>query len=131
MSEETGPTTNNNPLADQSGDTLVMWGALAVLAVWVIFEVIAEDYFLGTATVALAIVIALVPRIDAKAISALTSPAAFMKLAGYGLVALGVVELVSDLRNNLFDAGGGTIIGALVGYAAFALTFFGARKIEV
>lgn len=131
MSEETGSAANNNPLADQSGDTLVMWGALAVVAAWVIFEVISEEYFLTTATVALALVIAVIPRIDEKAISGLASPAAFMKLAGYGLVALGVVELVSDLRNNLFDAGGGTIIGALVAYAAYALVFVGARKIEV
>jgi hypothetical protein len=131
MSEETSSSTNNNPLADQSGDTLVMWGALAVIAVWVIFEVISEEYFLGTATVALAIVMVVIPRIDAKAIASLASPAAFMKLAGYGLVSLGVVELVADLRNNIFDTDGGTIIGALIAYAAFALTFFGARKIEV
>lgn len=129
MAEDAGATPNSNPLADQSGDTLVMWGALGVIAAWVVFEVIVEEYFIGTATVAVALVIAVLPRIDAKALTALASPAGFMKLAGYSLAALGAVELVSDLRNNIFDAGGSTIVGALVAYAAYAVTYMGAHKI--
>lgn len=123
-------TSTSNPLAGQSGDTLVTWGALIVAACWVVFEVIAEDYFLGTATVAVALVIAVIPRIDASAITGVAPMDAFLKLAGYTLVALGLVELVSDLRNNIFDAGGGTVFGALVAYAGFVIAFMGARSIK-
>jgi len=131
MSEDTGSNAGTNPLAEQSGDTLVMWGAMVVLAAWVIFEVIAEEYFVSTLATALAIFLVVVPRIDGDAIKNLARPASIAKLGGYLLVATGVVELVADIRNNIFDAGAGTIIGALIAYAGYALTFIGARKIEL
>jgi hypothetical protein len=130
MAEDTGSSAGNNPLADQSGDTLVTWGALVVLASWIIFEVIAEEYFIATATVAVALLIAVVPRIDTKVVTALGSAAGFMVVFGYLLVASGVVEFVADMRNNIFDAGGATIFGALVTYVGYVLAFLGARKIE-
>ena len=131
MSEDTGSSASTNPLAEQSGDTLVMWGALAVLASWVIFEVIAEEYFVSTLSTALAIFLVVIPRIDGDAIKRLAHPASIAKFFGYLLVAAGIVELVADIRNNIFDAGAATIIGALVAYAGYALTFLGARKIEL
>ena len=131
MSEDTGSNAGGNPLADQSGDTLVMWGALAVLAIWVIFEVITEDYFVATTTVAIALLVAVVPRIDASVTKVFASPLAFAKFGGYFLVASGVTELVGDLRNELFDRDGITIVAALIAYVAYAITFMGARKIEV
>ncbi len=131
MSEDTGSNAGGNPLAEQSGDTLVMWGAMAILAIWVIFEVITEDYFVATSTVAIALFVAVVPRIDAAVTKGLASAAAFAKLGGYALVASGVTELVGDLRNELFDRDGITIVAALLAYAAYALTFMGARKIEL
>ena len=130
MSDETGSSASN-PIAEQSGDTLVMWGAMAVLAVWVVFEVIAEEYFVSTLATALAIFLVVIPRIDADAIKNLGRPAAVAKLGGYLLAITGVVELVGDIRNNIFDRGAAAIIAALIVYAAFALTFLGARKIEL
>lgn len=131
MSEDTGSTGGNNPLAEQSGDTLVMWGALAVLASWVIFEVIAEEYFVSTMSAALAIFLVAVPRIDGDAIKGLARPASLAKFGGYLLVCIGIVEVVADIRNNIFEAGAATIFGALVAYVGYALSFIGARKIEL
>lgn len=131
MSEDTGTGASTNPLAEQSGDTLVMWGALAVLASWVIFEVIAEEYFVSTMSAALAIFLVVLPRIDGDAIKNLAKPASIAKFVGYLLVCAGIVEVVADIRNNIFDAGGSTILGAIVAYAGYALTFLGARKIEI
>ena len=102
-----------------------------IAANYLFFEVIVEEYFLSTTTAALAILMVALPRIDAAAITSLSRPASFAKLAGYLLVCLGIVELVGDLRNNIFDAGGSTILGGLVAYAGFAITYMGARKIEV
>ena len=130
MSEDTGSSASN-PLAEQSGDTLVMWGALAVLATWIIFEVIAEEYFVSTLSTALAIFLVVLPRLDADAIKNLAKPASIAKLFGYLLAFAGVVELVGDIRNNIFDRGAATVIAALIAYAGYALCFLGARKIEL
>lgn len=130
MADEDTGSSSSNPLAGQSGDTLVTWGALLVLASWVIFEVIAEEYFLATSTVAVALVVAVLPRIDAAAITGVAPTGAFLKLAGYTLVALGIAELVYNIRINIFDQGASAIIGALVAYAGFILAFMGARAIK-
>ncbi len=130
MAEETGSSAGN-PLAEQSGDTLVMWGALAVLASWIVFEVIAEEYFVSTLSTALAIFLVALPRLDGDAIKNLAKPASIAKFFGYLLVCAGVVEFVADMRGNIFDRGAAAIIGALVAYAGYALTFIGARKIEL
>jgi hypothetical protein len=130
MADENASSGMTNPLAGQSGDTLVTWGALLVLASWVIFEVIVEEYFLGTAVVAVALLIAVVPMIDADAITGVAPTGAFLKLAGYLLVALGVVEVVADLRTNIFDDGAASIIGALVAWVGYVVAYMGARAIK-
>ena len=129
MAEESSSSADNsNPLAEQSGETLVMWGALVVLASWIIFDVISDEYGVSSLAVALALIIVAIPRIDKEAITGVASMEAFSKAAGYGLAVAGVVELVADIDANIFDAGGSTIIGAIVAYAGYALAFLGARK---
>ncbi|MDJ0498821.1 MAG: hypothetical protein QNJ89_13390 [Acidimicrobiia bacterium] len=125
MAEESG-SGNSNPLAGQSGETLVMWGSLAVLASWLIFDVISDEYGVTSLAVVLALLVVVMPRIDKDAI---TSMGAFTKAMGYGLAIAGVVELVADIDSNIFDAGGTTIIAALIAYAGYVLAFLGARQV--
>lgn len=119
---------NSNPLAGQSGETLVMWGALVVLAAWLIFDVISDEYGVTSIAVVLALIIVAIPRIDKEAITGVASMEAFAKAAGYGLAVAGFVELVSDIDSNIFDAGGATLFGAIVAYAGYVLAFLGARQ---
>lgn len=129
MSDESGSGASSNPLAGQSGENLISLGALLVLGSFVIFELIAEEYVLTTVAVALALFIVALPRIDADAITAIAPIGTFLRLAGYLLAAIGVIEIVDDIQANLFDAGGSTIFGALVAYAGYVLAFLGARQV--
>ncbi len=128
MSEQGGSSASNNPLAGQSGENLISLGALLVLGSFVIFELIAEDYFLTTVAVGLALFILALPRIDVDAITAIAPTGAFLKVAAYFLASIGVIEIIDDIQASLFDAGGSTIFGALVAYAGYALAFYGARQ---
>jgi len=128
MSEESSTSATSNPLADASGDNLISLGALLVAGSWLIFEVIAEDYFVTTVAVALALLILVLPRIDVDAITNIASVSVFMTAAGYALAAIGVVEIIDEIQGGIFDAGGSTIFGAIVAYAGYVLAFFGARQ---
>ena len=126
MAEESSSSSgNSNPLAGQSGETLVLWGAMAVLASWLIFDVITDEYGVSSLAVVLALVVVVMPRIDRDAIS---SMGAFIKATGYGLAIAGAVELVADIDSTIFDAGGATIIAALIAYAGYVLAFLGAQR---
>ena len=126
---ETGSSASNNPLAGQSGENLVSLGALLIVGSWLIFEVIAEDYFVTTVAVAVGLLILVLPRIDADAITAIAPLSIILKLAGYALAAIGIVEVIDEIQAGVFDGGGSTIAGALIAYAGYVLAFFGARKV--
>ena len=129
MSEDSGSSAgNSNPLADASGEKLISLAALLVAGSWFAFEVIAKEYFVTTAAVAVALLILVLPRLDAEALSAVASTDSLVKLAAYALAALGAVEIVDDLRFGVLDDGAATVIGALVAYAGYVLAFLGARK---
>lgn len=125
MTEEQGSTSGSPNVA---GLDFVTLGALVVLASWIIFDVITDDYLVATVASALAAAIVLLPRVDAGAITSIAPLSAFLKLAGYTLAVVGLVELVNDIESNLFDAGGATIFGALVAYVGYVLAFVGARN---
>ncbi len=131
MSEDSGSSGVSNPLEEQSGETLVLWSAYALLAIWVIFEVIMEEYGLSTLTIALALLIAVVPRIDASVVETVSGSLAFSKLLGYLIVGAGVSEVIGDLRSSIFDRGADTFIPALIAWVAFFVAFWGARKIDL
>jgi hypothetical protein len=129
MSEDSGSSAgSNNPLADASGEKLISLAALLVAGSWFVFEVIAEEYFVTTAAVALALLILVLPRLDAEAVSAVAPTDSLLKLAAYALAAIGAVEIVDELRSGVLEGGASTVIGALVAYAGYVLAFLGARK---
>ena len=51
------------------------------------------------------------------------------EVLGYGIAVLGVFEALDDIRFDGYD-NAGSVIGALVAYAGYAMAFFGARSIE-
>lgn len=115
---------------DNSGVALVWIGAALVLASFVIFEVIAGEYFVTTAAVVLAAVILILPRLAPDAIGAIAPLPAFTKAAGYALAFAGVVELLADIRFDALDEFV-AIVGALVAYAGYALAAYGAHSIKL
>ncbi|MFW2380677.1 MAG: hypothetical protein ACN4GZ_02880 [Acidimicrobiales bacterium] len=129
MSEDSGPSAvNSNPLADASGEGLISIGAMLVLGSWFVFEIITEDHFVTGIAVALAILILVLPRLDPDSLSAVAPSDSLIKLAAYGLAAVGGVEIIEEIRSGVLDNGAATVIGALIAYAGYVLAFLGARK---
>ncbi len=126
MSDENAKATG---LGSTSAENLISLGALLVLGSWIIFEVIAEEYFVTTVAIVLAAAIVVLPRFDVDAITAVAPVSAFLRAGGYALAFSGVVELVADIQFENFD-GAASTIGALVAYAGYGLAFVGARGVE-
>lgn len=124
MSDENLESTAPGNMSAENPITL---GALLVLALWIIFEVIAEDYFVTTVAVVLAGAIVALPRFDVDAITAVAPVSAFLTAGAYALALTGVVELVGGIQFEVFD-GASSTIGALVAYAGYGLAFVGARR---
>jgi hypothetical protein len=109
---------------------LVWIGAGLVLASWVVFELIARDYFVTTVALVLAAAVVVLPRVAPRAVAAIAPLDAFTKVGGYALAFVGVVELLDDLRFESFD-GIMSFLGGLVAYVGYVLAFAGARSIKI
>lgn len=127
MSEGT-ESSSTNPLQDASPENLISLAALLVIGSWLVFDVIADNYSVTAAAASIALLIIVLPRIDARAITEIAPVYAFLRLASYLLAAVGIVEIVDDIEGGILDAGGSSIFGALVAYAGYVLAFVGARK---
>ncbi|MDH5372579.1 MAG: hypothetical protein OEX97_06515 [Acidimicrobiia bacterium] len=114
---------------NDSGVALVWIGAALVLASWIIFEVIAAEYFVATVSIVIAAVVLALPRLAPDAVGAIAPLGAFTKVGGYALAFAGVVELLGDIRFGYLD-GFVAVLGGLVAYAGYVLAFFGARSIK-
>lgn len=121
---------NSSGSDSKSGVALVWIGAALVLAAFVLFEIIAGEYFVTTTAVVLAAAILVLPRLAPDAIAAIATLPAFTKALGYFLALAGVVELLDDVRFDVLDEFV-AIVGALVAYAGYGLAAYGARSIKL
>ena len=113
-----------------SGEGLVAFAGMVLLAVWVIFDLIADTYAMDNLVPVVAAVALLLPRLDRVRVESIQPLPVLMKLAGWALVLLGIVDFLIDVRFGFYDTIGG-IIGALAAYAGYVMAFLGARQIEV
>ncbi len=112
-----------------SGEGLVAFAGLLIVAVWVIFAVIADEYGIDWTMLALAVAAAALPRLDRAKVDQFHSLPVLMKVIGYGLALFGVFNLIFDLRFGVLDDIG-DILAGLVTYAASVMAFMGARQIK-
>ncbi len=112
-----------------SGEGLVALAGIVILAVWIIFDVIVQDYGVTTLAIVLALLAAVLPRMKREDVEKIQRLPILMKVIGYGLVAVGIVEVINDISHGFYDNALG-VIGALVAYAAYAMAFMGARSIK-
>ena len=111
------------------GEAWVAVAGLAIVILWLIFDVFIDDYGVDNTIAVLGAIAVIVPRLNANWFVGIRR-AAVMKAIGYVIALFGLVELIFDLRFNVYSDGG-TVIAALLHYAAFVLAFFGARAIEL
>ena len=77
----------------------------------------------------LALLAVVLPRIKREEVKKIQQLPILMKVIGYGLVAVGIVEVIDDISYGVYDSIFG-VIGALLAYAAYVMAFMGARSIE-
>lgn len=112
-----------------SGEGMVAMAGLIIIGVWLIFEVLTRQYSLTTFAIVLGAGAALIPRMSPEAVAKIMPVPAVMKVLGYALVLVGVIEVVTDIRIGIYDSPM-AVLGALIAYGAYGLAFMGARQIE-
>lgn len=113
-----------------SGQGLVTIGGWLLIATWLFFGVILNEYWISWLPLLLGILAVLIPR-SSSLVAEFASPAAAMKAVGLMIGILGAVNLVEDIRfaSSQLDSFI-EVLGALIGYAGFAAAFLGARSIK-
>lgn len=112
-----------------SGEGLVAFAGIVLLLVWVIFDLITDAYPMDNLVPVLGAVALVLPRLDRNTVERVLPLPVLMKIVGWALFLIGVIELLIDVRVGIFDDVG-TIIGALAAYAGYAMAFIGARQID-
>lgn len=111
-----------------SGEGLVAFAGMVLLAVWLIFDVIVNEYGMDNLIPVLATVAIMLPRLDRGKVERVLPVPVAMKLIGWAIVLVGIVEIVLDVRFNAYEDFA-SILGALGAYAGYAMAFMGARQI--
>lgn len=113
-----------------SGEGLVAFAGIVLLGVWVVFDLILDTYGMDNLVPVVATVALILPRLDRAHVEKVHPLPILMKVTGWALVFLGVVELLLDIRIGFYSHLGG-IIGALAAYAGYVMAFLGARQIKI
>ena len=113
-----------------SGEGLVAFAGIVIIAVWVIFSIIVTEYFISWLMLTLAVAATFLPRINREAVERMHPLPVLMKVIGYAIALIGVFALVEDVRFGEYEDIG-DILGALGTYAAAIMAFMGARQIKV
>lgn len=131
---EDSPTAEAPPPAGAaeftSGEGLVAFAGIVLLAVWIIFDVLVDNYGMDNAVPVVAAAAVILPRVNRDTVEKVHRLPVMMKVLGWVLALIGVVEIVIDVRFGIFDDFG-VVIAALAAYAGYAMAFFGARSIEI
>jgi hypothetical protein len=115
-----------------SGEGLVAFAGMVLVVDWLIFGVIANDYWVGLVALVPAIAAVVLPRVNRAAVERYHPLPLVMKVVGYTIAIVGVLVIVENIRfaGNVFDEVLG-VIGALAAYAGYAMAFVGARQIKI
>ncbi len=113
-----------------SGEGLVSFAGIVLLAVWLIFDVFLDDWDISVVEFLLAATVVLVPRLARSNVEKVHAVPVIMKVAGYALAVIGVFYIIDAIEGG-FYSGASTIIAALINYAAYVMAFIGARQIKI
>lgn len=114
-----------------SAENLIGLGALFLVADYVLFELILDEYFFATVLLLAAFYALFALWLQSSHPSA-KWPLPYewtMRVLGYTAGLLGIFELLADLRLGILD-NGADILGGLILYAGAVLMFLGARQLK-
>ena len=133
MPEPAAEETSTSPMSMSdfsTGQGMVALGGLILIAVWLIFDVIIEEYGVPRVVLLLAASAAILPRLNRDTVERVHPLPILMKTIGYGIALLGVFVIVEEVVGGVLGSDAGTIIGALLAYTGYVVAFMGARSIE-
>lgn len=132
--EQQSPTDEETTPAEgaefTSGEGLVAFAGIILLAVWIIFDVLVDNYGMDNAVPVVAAAAVMLPRINRDTVEKVHRLPVIMKVLGWILAVIGVVEILIDIRFGIFDDFG-VVVAALAAYAGYAMAFIGARSIDI
>jgi hypothetical protein len=114
------------------GEKLAVLGAAGVLGVWLVFDLLIDEYSTGHLPFALALVAAAAAyyhhnrgsdgwSVDYKTVI-------FVTCALTGII--GAWSVIEEVRNSILDADGATVVGAILYYAASITSGVGAWQLS-
>jgi hypothetical protein len=120
------PATSTPSLGGMSGETMVMVSGILVLGVYVIFGLIANEWYPSFISVVAATFAVILPRVTS--VGSGISGSTLLKITGYVIAVAGLWDFVFTLR---FGWGGFVdVVGWLLLAASAVLAFIGARAIH-
>lgn len=123
-SEVSAPTPSTT-----SGEGLLTIGAGLALGVYLIFELIAGEYFQPWLVLTPAALILILPRVARTATEQIAPMAVILKALGYVIAITGLFDALNAIRFDGLDEWM-EILGGLIAYAGYVLAFLGARSIK-
>lgn len=123
-------SANDQPLEASRGRLgLVEIGAYLVLAVFIVFELIAGEYFVTNVALVLAAAVVALPRLAPRVVDAIAPGPGFVKASGFLLAFTGAIEFLDDIRFDAYD-GFVSVLGAVIAYVGYVAAFVGARSLQ-
>ena len=115
----------------RSGPGMVTLGSLLIVGLYVVTGLLANEYWISWIILVPAITVVALSRYGQETAEALAPVPVIIKILGYGIALLALLDLVESLRfasSSLDEAI--DVIGSLVFWAAGVLCLLGARSIE-
>lgn len=127
-----GTATTESKDLFSSSEGMVSFGGGLLIAGYLLFGLILNEYWVGWMALLFAVFAVLIPRVDRQFIEKFAPLNAVMKAVGYTIGIIGVFAVVENIRfasSQLDDFV--EILGALVAYAGYVIAYLGARSIDV
>ena len=103
---------------------------MALIVIYLIFDLLLDDWGMGLVTLMLAVTAVIVPRLKHETVEQFARASVILKVIGYGFGLILVFDILGVIDNG-FPSGAMSVIGALVTLAALAVGFVGARQIDI
>ena len=115
-----------------AGEKLAVLGAAGILAVWLVFDLLIDEYSTGDMMFVLSlVVVAAAYKHHNGGSEGWSIDYRTLVIVGGALVGiLGAYYLVEEVRAEIFDADAATVVGALVFYAASITSGIGAWQMS-
>lgn len=115
----------------KGGERLAVIGAAIVLVVWLVFDLLIDDYSTGALPFALALLIVGAAFVHHRRDGADPVPYGSLLFVAAGILGIiGAVDAIEEIRDDIFDARGGTVVGALGYYAGAIVSGVGALQLR-